>query len=330
MANKDSDLIFEAYNQSLNENWEKGTSKAPKGKSFDMSRGGAPSNVDAASDGSGGRYRKTRPPSAPSKKTHGEMEENIPEEDDLGLGPMVGRIMKLAGDLNNDMSGPKKVTIHIDGIPSDEEDDRISSYMKLQKAKENMLKMPDAEKKERERAGLAHARAVADHYEDTPKEDETVYIQAGVPEEMGCGDDCECDDCGNDTEDYDGELDMARVELLKANEYAAKLFKMVGDKESLEGWVASKITKAADYLSSVYHYLDYNDNFDNVEDESTEIDAFDGTETAKDTGFAGDQEDTVNDELKEHHYEEGQKKGLEGKDLDDYVELMMTQPGPHG
>ena len=64
----------------LKENWKRGTSKSPKRKSFDMSRGGAPSNVDAASDGSGGRYRRTRPPSAPSKKTHGEMEEE-PEED---------------------------------------------------------------------------------------------------------------------------------------------------------------------------------------------------------------------------------------------------------
>ena len=70
----------ELVNHLLKENWKKGTSKAPKGKSYDMSRGGAPSNVDAASDGSGGRYRRTRPPSAPSKKTHGEMEEE-PEED---------------------------------------------------------------------------------------------------------------------------------------------------------------------------------------------------------------------------------------------------------
>jgi len=73
--NKDQDLIFEAYTQALTEDWQKGTSKAPKGKSFDMSRGGAPSNVDAARDGSGGRYRKTRPPSAQSNKTHSEMEE---------------------------------------------------------------------------------------------------------------------------------------------------------------------------------------------------------------------------------------------------------------
>tara|TARA_A100000171_G_C2105044_1_gene131847 strand:- start:300 stop:767 length:468 start_codon:yes stop_codon:yes gene_type:complete len=94
MKDKDQNLIFEAYAETLNEDWKKGTSKAPKGKSFDMSRGGAPSNVDAASDGSGGRYRKTRPPSAPSKKTHGEMEEEdnndqyapeeAPADDQLG------------------------------------------------------------------------------------------------------------------------------------------------------------------------------------------------------------------------------------------------------
>lgn len=73
--NKDQDLIFEAYIQTLTEGWEAGTSKAPKGKSYDMSRGGAPSSVDAARDGSGGRYRKTRPPSAPVKRTHSESEE---------------------------------------------------------------------------------------------------------------------------------------------------------------------------------------------------------------------------------------------------------------
>jgi hypothetical protein len=81
--NKDQNLIFEAYTKSLTEDWQKGTSKAPKGKSFDMSRGGAPSNVDAARDGSGGRYRKTRPPSAQSNKTHGEMEEEEYENDAL-------------------------------------------------------------------------------------------------------------------------------------------------------------------------------------------------------------------------------------------------------
>jgi hypothetical protein len=72
------------------ENWEAGTSKAPKGKSYDMSRGGAPSNVDAKKDGPGGRYRRTRPPSATSNKTHSEMEES----DGLGLREIMDSLGK--------------------------------------------------------------------------------------------------------------------------------------------------------------------------------------------------------------------------------------------
>lgn len=138
-----------------------------------------------------------------------------------------------------------------------------------------------------------------------PTEDEMVYIQAGETDEAedcGCGGECG-DDCGcNDKEGktiYDGELDMARLELLKANEYAAKLFHHIGnhpESDYLEGWVASKITKAADYLSSVYHYLDYEDNFptkepcysdeeEGNEDEDLEVDDDEMTKTARETGF---------------------------------------------
>lgn len=130
---------------------------------------------------------------------------------------------------------------------------------------------------------------ISDEEENPTPEDETVYIQAGEKEE-GCG----CDTCnGGHDDDYDGELDMARAELLKANEYSAKLFDMIGNLDSLEGWTASKITKAADYLSSVFHYLDYESMEANVEDEEDtdedkiEVDEFDGTQTAKNTGFAG-------------------------------------------
>lgn len=138
-----------------------------------------------------------------------------------------------------------------------------------------------------------------------PTEDEMVYIQAGETDEAddcGCGGECG-DDCGCNKEEgktiYDGELDMARLELLKANEYAAKLFHHIGnhpESDYLEGWVASKITKAADYLSSVYHYLDYEDNFptkepcysdeeEGNEDEDLEVDDDEMTKTARETGF---------------------------------------------
>ena len=281
MANKDSDLIYEAYKNNLNE--------------------------------------------------------------DLGLGPKVGKVMRLAGDLNNDMSRPAKVTIHIQNL-EDEEDDRISSFKKLQKAKENMTKIqPEKEK------------------ENNKKEEEMVYIQAGEPTESSCGgdcegdcgDDCSCDDKEEKRQIYDGELDMARLELLKANEYAAKLFHHIGnhpESDYLEGWVASKITKAADYLSSVYHYLDYEDNFATREPcySDEEIDSLVGQPTAKDTGFAGDEEScdeecdegqsAANDEMMEYYYEKGLERGLAiFKDKEkakkyalDFTQKMMERPGPHG
>ena len=64
----------------------------------------------------------------------------------------------------------------------------------------------------------------------------------------------EDESCG----EYDqSEIDMAGRDLLKAQEYVAKLTAMVQQVPGLDGWVSAKITKASDYLSSVYHFLDY-------------------------------------------------------------------------
>lgn len=63
-----------------------------------------------------------------------------------------------------------------------------------------------------------------------------------------------------DKAEKDHEVQMARAELYKAAKYSIKLHEMlqgVSEQEGLEGWVQSKITKAADYLSSVFHHLDY-------------------------------------------------------------------------
>jgi len=60
----------------------------------------------------------------------------------------------------------------------------------------------------------------------------------------------------------DHEVQMARGDLYKLAKYAIKLhdmLKRVPETEGLEGWVAAKITKAADYVGSVYHHLDYED-----------------------------------------------------------------------
>ena len=122
-------------------------------------------------------------------------------------------------------------------------------------------------------------------------DDEKVYIQAGDDADdsnCGCGQ-SPCMSQDND-DDFDGEVDMARAELLKAAEYATKLFNHLANIESLEGWTASKITKASDYLSSVYHALEYDAldaNVEDEEDEDIEVDRLNGDKTARDAGYGG-------------------------------------------
>lgn len=65
------------------------------------------------------------------------------------------------------------------------------------------------------------------------------------------------EDHNHSNESDHSEIEMARVDLHKLEEYAPKLKEIVSNMTGLEGWVASKITKAADYISSVYHWLEY-------------------------------------------------------------------------
>jgi len=60
---------------------------------------------------------------------------------------------------------------------------------------------------------------------------------------------------GDDGKDYEG--GMAKSQMLKMKKYAMALCDMVDDETQLEAWVQAKITKASDYMSAVYHYLDY-------------------------------------------------------------------------
>lgn len=67
---------------------------------------------------------------------------------------------------------------------------------------------------------------------------------------------------GEEHMEYEGESDpseieMASAELHKIVEYAPKLKELVEQMPGLEGWIASKITKASDYISSVYHWLEF-------------------------------------------------------------------------
>jgi hypothetical protein len=64
-----------------------------------------------------------------------------------------------------------------------------------------------------------------------------------------------------DEANHDREGAMAKADLHKLANYSIKLFKKLDDEAQLEGWVQAKITKAADYIASVYHYLEYEMEF---------------------------------------------------------------------
>ena len=59
----------------------------------------------------------------------------------------------------------------------------------------------------------------------------------------------------------DREGAMAKADLYKIANYSHKLFKQIEDQDQMEAWVQAKITKAADYIASVYHYLEYEMKF---------------------------------------------------------------------
>lgn len=68
-----------------------------------------------------------------------------------------------------------------------------------------------------------------------------------------------------DMAERDHEVQMARSDLYKIAKYAIKLHEMlktVSEAEGIEGWQQAKITKAADYISSVYHAMDYETKFE--------------------------------------------------------------------
>lgn len=73
------------------------------------------------------------------------------------------------------------------------------------------------------------------------------------------------EECGMPMKTYEmnpkGEIDregrMAKRQLSHIAEYAHDLSQMLDDETQLEAWVQSKLTKAADYIKTVKHYVEY-------------------------------------------------------------------------
>ena len=75
--------------------------------------------------------------------------------------------------------------------------------------------------------------------------------------EMGCGDMQSIDMGVDKTHDDDHEGSMAKRQMFKTAQYAADIFDMIEEGEEFPAWVQSKMTKIADYIGAVKHYLEY-------------------------------------------------------------------------
>ena len=78
-----------------------------------------------------------------------------------------------------------------------------------------------------------------------------AMMSKGVPQETNEG-----QHMAGGIEDDGHEVDMALSDLKQLEKYAPDIAQMASQYSDLPGWVQSKITLAADYLDSVYHYLD--------------------------------------------------------------------------
>lgn len=58
-------------------------------------------------------------------------------------------------------------------------------------------------------------------------------------------------------DDLDKEGQLAKRQLHDMEKYARELSEMLSDTTQLESWVQAKLTKAADYLKTVKHYVEY-------------------------------------------------------------------------
>ena len=92
-----------------------------------------------------------------------------------------------------------------------------------------------------------------------------------LPESANSIEECDCEIMGQEQpsvrimpsyneEPRDNEVHMARADLYRTAKLAIMLHDMlknVGEERGLDGWVQRKLTRAADYIESVFDYMDY-------------------------------------------------------------------------
>ena len=84
-------------------------------------------------------------------------------------------------------------------------------------------------------------------------------IQEQIDE--ACGD-MQSIDMEIEHDDGDHEGSMAKRQMFKTAQYAADIFDMIEEGEEFPAWIQSKMTKIADYIGVVKHYLEYDEVMD--------------------------------------------------------------------
>lgn len=116
-----------------------------------------------------------------------------------------------------------------------------------------------------------------------------------------------------DRVELDHEVQMARADLYKIAKYAIKLhdmLKSVSEVQGIEGWQQSKITKAADYLGSVYHNMDY------------------AMSDMNPVNYEADQMDDMAFDLAAESVEEAGYSDAERRGMDNLVKDVTSVPSP--
>lgn len=65
-----------------------------------------------------------------------------------------------------------------------------------------------------------------------------------------------------DVKHYEYQASMARSELYRNAKYGMSMMNQIQVNEEVEPWIAGALTKAANYLDKIYHYLDYYKTFE--------------------------------------------------------------------
>ena len=106
-------------------------------------------------------------------------------------------------------------------------------------------------------AVLAQAQRQADEVKKNINDPGTTANRDDL-DEMCASDKMQAIDMGVDhshSDDHEG--NMAKRQMFKTAQYAAEIFDNIQDNDEFPAWVQSKMTKIADYIGAVKHYLEY-------------------------------------------------------------------------